>query len=146
MPSGNKPLPEPMLTQIYVIIKRHPIICIHPKLHRSSRDKEHMDRPNTLFRLASLALHYSDVIMSAIASQITGVSIVCSTVVEEQIKVNIKTPRQWPLLEESVGDRWISVTKGSGKCLHLMTSSWGLSLIAPHCHSSNPGGNRYIQQ
>ena len=42
--------------------------------------KKHIDLPTTLFKLASLALHYSDVIMSATASQITGVSIVCLSV------------------------------------------------------------------
>ena len=40
--------------------------------------------------------HYIDVIMSAMASQITGASIVYSTVVQAQIKENIKAPRHWP--------------------------------------------------
>ena len=39
-------------------------------------------------------VHYSDVTLSAMASQITGVSIVCST-------ENIKAPRHWPLWGES---------------------------------------------
>ena len=38
--------------------------------------------------------NYSDVIMSAVASQ-----------------ENIKTPRHWPLWKESIGDRWILITK-----------------------------------
>ena len=54
--------------------------------------------------------HYNDVIMSAMASQITGVSIIYLTVsfVQAQIKENIKTPRHWPF----IGDRWIPHTKG----------------------------------
>ena len=48
-------------------------------------------------------LHYSDVIMSAMASEIAGVSIVCL--------LNIKGARHWPLLGESTGNRWIPLTK-----------------------------------
>ena len=32
--------------------------------------------------------------------------------VQVQIKENIKAPRHWPLLGETSGDRWISLTKG----------------------------------
>ena len=45
--------------------------------------------------------------MSAMASQITGVSIV-----QAQIKEDIKAPRDWPLWGESTGDQWIPRTKG----------------------------------
>ena len=41
--------------------------------------------------------HYSDVIMCAMASQITSVSIVTQLFVQVQIKENIKAPRHWPL-------------------------------------------------
>ena len=40
--------------------------------------------------------HYSDVIMSAMASQITNVSIVCSTVCSGVDKKNTKAPRHCP--------------------------------------------------
>ena len=49
--------------------------------------------------------------MSAMASQITGVSIVYSTV-QAQIKENIKAPCHWPLRGEFTGDRRIPLTKG----------------------------------
>ena len=52
-------------------------------------------------------IHYSDVIMSEMASQITGVSIVCTAVcsgAEENIEENIKAPRHWPLWGEFTGD------------------------------------------
>ena len=55
--------------------------------------------------ISSWLSHYSDIVMSAMASQITGVSIVCSTV-PEQIKENIKAPRHWPVSGQSTGDRW----------------------------------------
>ena len=60
------------------------------------------------------------------ASQITGVSIVCSNVVRSRIKANIKAPRHWPLCGEFTGDRWIPRTKSQlcGKCFHSLTSSW----------------------
>ena len=56
--------------------------------------------------------HYSDVIMCAMASQITCVSIVCSTVFfQAKIKENIKVPRHWPLWGESTSDPWIPLMK-----------------------------------
>ena len=76
-------------------------------------------------RLLQDTIHYDDVIMGTIASQITSLTSVYSTVYSAQIKVNIKAPRQWPLCGEFTGDRWIPRTNGQlrGKCFHLMTSS-----------------------
>ena len=70
----------------------------------------------------SSMLHYGDVIMGAMASQITSLTIVYSTAIQTQMKENIKAPRHWPLCGEFTGDR----TNGQlrGKCFHLMTSSW----------------------
>ena len=62
----------------------------------------------------SSADHYSDVIMNMMASQITGVSSVCSTVCSGAGQKNIKAPRHWPLWGESTGHRW--------KRFHMMTS------------------------
>ena len=75
--------------------------------------------------------HYNDVIMGAIASQITSLTIVYSIVIPTQINENIKAPRHWPLCGEFTGDRWIPRTNGRlrGKWFHLMTSSYiGLAL------------------
>ena len=52
--------------------------------------------------------HCSDIMMSAMASQITGVSIVCLTVcwgAGKKKKENVKAPRHWPPWGESTGDR-----------------------------------------
>ena len=65
MPSGNKPLPESMLTQMYVAIRRH--------LATMSFD-------------LCVELHYSDAIMSVMASQITCLTIVYSTVYSGIVK------------------------------------------------------------
>ena len=43
-------------------------------------------------------LHYNDVIMTAMPSQITSLTIVYSTVYSAQIKENIKAPRHWHIL------------------------------------------------
>ena len=81
--------------------------------------------PQQLICLGMWNSHYNDVIMSAVASQITGVSVVYSTRVQGQTKENIKAPRHWLLWGEFTGDRWIPRTKGQwhGKCFYLMTSS-----------------------
>ena len=44
--------------------------------------------------------HYSDVIMGAMASQITSLTIVYSTVYSDADQRNIKAPRHWPLCGE----------------------------------------------
>ena len=69
--------------------------------------------------------HYSDVIMSAVASQIAGVSIVCSAVClgADQWKYQCSVPLAF--VRGTTGHQWISLTKGQwpGKGFHLMTSS-----------------------
>ena len=44
-------------------------------------------------------------------SEITGVSIVYSTVGSDADKKNIKAPHHWPLWGEFTDDRWIPRTK-----------------------------------
>ena len=68
--------------------------------------------------------------MSAMATQITGVSMVCSTVYSDADQRKPKA--HWLLWGEFAADRWIHPTKGQwrGKCFHLMTSSWYIYI--PH--------------
>ena len=54
-----------------------------------------------------MVVHYNDVIMSAMASQITS-----RTIVYAQLKENIKAQRHRPLLGEFTGNWWILHTKG----------------------------------
>ena len=63
-----------------------------------------------LIRFVMLTLHYNDVIMSAMASQITGVLFVFQPFVQEQIKEYVKAPIHWPFYGES--NQWIPLTKG----------------------------------
>ena len=51
--------------------------------------------PGSYEKIRKIKLQYSDVIMSAMSSQIIGVSIVCSPFLQAQIKENIITPRHW---------------------------------------------------
>ena len=59
------------------------------------------------YELCSQTLHYSDVIMSALAYQITSLF---NRLFKAQIKENIKAPRHWPLFGEFTGHRWIPRT------------------------------------
>ena len=79
--------------------------------------------------------HCNGVIKGAIASQITSLTIVYSSIYSDADKKNIKFPRHWPLCREFTGDRWIPRINGQlrGKCFHLMTSSWCLNNgVSPH--------------
>ena len=80
--------------------------------------------------------------MSAIASQITNLTIVLQPFIQTQIKETIKAPRHWPLWGELTGDRWIPCTNGQwrGKCFHLMTSSWKHMQCTPCCISGLTAG------
>ena len=57
-------------------------------------------------------VHYSDIIMGAMASQVTGVPIVYATICLSADQRNIKAPRHWPLWGEFTGDLWIPRAKG----------------------------------
>ena len=54
-------------------------------------------------RNGKMSTHYTDVIMGAIASQITSLTIVYSTFYSDADK-NIKAPRHWPLCGEFTGE------------------------------------------
>ena len=82
--------------------------------------------PKEFSNTAAGWVHYDDVIMTMLASQITSLTVVYSIVYSGVNQKNIKTPRHWPLCGKFTGDRWISRINGQlrGKCFHLMTSSW----------------------
>ena len=72
-------------------------------------------------------VHYSDVVMGAMASQTTSLTILWSTVYSGADKKNINdAPRHWPLCGEVTSDLWILRTNGQlcEKWFHLMMSSW----------------------
>ena len=69
--------------------------------------------------------HYDDVIMNAIASQITSLMIVYSTVYSDADQSKHQSSASLAFVWGIHRDRWIPRTKGQlrGKCFHLMTSS-----------------------
>ena len=75
---------------------------------------------------------YSDVIISAIASQITSLTIVYSAVYSDQRKH--QTSRHCFLYGELTSNRWIPRENGRqrGKCFQLITSSYRQSLLYWH--------------
>ena len=74
----------------------------------------------------NLVQHYYDVIMNAIASQITSLMIVYSTVYSDVDQSKHQSSASLAFVWGIHRDRWIPRTKGQlrGKCFHLMTSSW----------------------
>ena len=70
-------------------------------------------------------LHYDDVRMGAIASQITSLTIVYSIAYSDADQRKHQSSASLALCEEITGDQWIPRTNGQlrGKCFHLKTSS-----------------------
>ena len=70
-------------------------------------------------------VHYDDVIMTTIASQITSLAIVYSTVYSGGDQRKHQSAASLAFVWGIHRDRWIPRTKGQlrGKCFHLMTSS-----------------------
>ena len=120
-----------IITIIIISIMLHIPICvfhnvIYINVQYIKLIKTHCTKIYTYSYNTLRVYHYNDVIMGLIASQITGLTIVYSIVIQTQITEIIKAPRHWPLCGEFTGERWIPRTNGQlrGKCFHLMTSSW----------------------
>ena len=69
--------------------------------------------------------HYNDVIMGAMASQITSLTIIYSTVYSGADQRKHQSSASLAFVQGIHRDRWIPRTNGQlrGKCFHLMTSS-----------------------
>ena len=86
------------------------------------------------------AFHYSDVIMTTMAPQITSLTVVYSTVYSDADQRKHQSSASLAFVWGIQRDRWIPRTKGQlrGKCFHLMTSSCHikyahLSRVAAFC-------------
>ena len=73
-----------------------------------------------------LIQHYIDVIMATMASQITILTVVYSTINSDGDQRKHQNSASLAFVWGIHRDRWIPRTKGQlrGKCFHLMTSSW----------------------
>ena len=85
-------------------------------------------------------LHYIDVIMTTIASQITSLTVVYSTVYSDADQRRHQSSASLAFVWGIHRDRWIPRTKGQLRrnCFHLMTSSWEVvrfRLVYPCCMS-----------
>ena len=76
-------------------------------------------------RYLCIVMHYRDVIMGTIASQITSLTIVYSIVYSDLDQRKHQSSASLAFVGGIHRDRWIPRTKGQlrGKCFHLMTSS-----------------------
>ena len=74
----------------------------------------------------SVWIDYNDVIMTTIASQITSLTVVYSTVYSGPDQRKHQSSASLAFVWGIHRDRWIPRIKGQlrGKCFHLMTSSW----------------------
>ena len=75
--------------------------------------------------LAELSNHYIDVMMTTMASQITSLTVVYSTVYSDADHRKHQSSASLAFVRGIHRDRWIPRRKGQlhGKCFHLMTSS-----------------------
>ena len=75
---------------------------------------------------AACRSHYTDVIMTTMASQITSLTVVYSTYYSDADQRKHQSSASLAFVWGIHRDRWIPRTKGQlrGKCFHLMTSSW----------------------
>ena len=80
--------------------------------------------------IAFCMLHYHDVIMTTIASQITSLMVVYSTVYSDADQRKHQSSASLAFVWGIHRDRWIPRTKGQlrRKCFHLMTSSCSMWL------------------
>ena len=79
----------------------------------------------------AVILHYNDAIMTTIASQLTSLTSVCSTVYSDADQRKYQSSASLAFVWGIHRDRWIPRTKGQlrGKCFHLMTSSCKLVIF-----------------
>ena len=108
--------------------------------------KQSTTKPCAYF-LGCTVVHYDDVIMTTIASQITSLTVVYSIVYSDADERKHQSSASLAFVWGIHRDRWIPRTKGQlrGKCFHLMTSScwywtsnqWWPSLLM-HTSFTNP--------
>ena len=83
--------------------------------------------PTKISRAVQMIIsHYIDVIMTTMASQITSLTVIYSTVYSDSDQRKHQSSASLAFVWGIHRDRWIPRTTGQlrGKCFHLMTSSW----------------------
>ena len=91
-----------------------------------------------------LMYHYSAVIRSAMASQITSVSIVWSSGCSGADKdIYIKAPHHWPLWWESIGDWWIPSQRASNA--EIVSIWWRYNVPSASIYEVQPYNNLFTE-
>ena len=82
--------------------------------------------------MAMCLIHHTDVIMTTVASLITSLTVVYSTVYSDADQRKHQSSASLSFVWGIHRDRWIPRTKGQlrGKCFHLMTSSCDMAWMA----------------
>ena len=111
--------------------------CTCPKLNFTHPKRVDRWLGRTLLcvlKLCCMHLHYIDVVMTTMASQITSLAVVYSSVYLDTDQRKHQSSASLAFVWGIHRDRWIPRTKGQlrGKCFHLMTSSWDGHLDS-HC-------------
>ena len=90
------------------------------------RNSHDVNMPSSHVLLKWKPWHYGDIIMTTMASQITSLTIVYSTVYSDADQRKHHSSASLAFVWGIHRDRWIPRTKGQlrGKYYHLMTSSW----------------------
>ena len=96
-----------------------------------SRGEGILYRNITMELLQPCTKHYDGATMSLMASQITSLTVVYSTVYSDADQRKHQSSASLAFVWGIHRDRWIPRTKGQlrGICFHLMTSSWTISII-----------------
>ena len=96
-------------------------------ISKTFRERQH-PRPTGIKKMRTLDecghFHYTDVIMTTMAFQITNITVVYSTVYSDADQRKHQSSASQAFVWGIHRDRWIPRTKGQlcGKCFHLMTS------------------------
>ena len=129
------------------VMQKHLHLCASAELMRNIGKmgrcpfKAKWNEAWSMWSWGSQQQHNYDVIMGAMASQITSLTIVYSTVYSGADQRKHQSSASLAFVWGLHRDRWIPRTNGQqrGKCFHLMTSSWIL-IIRPedilHCNTA----------
>ena len=127
---GDKSLSEPMMVRL----STHICVTRPQWVNKKHSVQTTEEQRNVWSRALKMKKKYNDVIMRAMASQITGVSIVSAAICSVADKRNIKAPLHWHLCWDSPGHRWVFSQRASyAECISIR---WH--------HHENPGSRRWL--
>ena len=114
-------------------------MCVSPLIFSSFHHQWCLNNPSLPklgLRAVCCSCHYNDVIMTTIASQITSLAVVYSTLYSDADQRKHQSSASLAFVWGIHRDRWIPRTKGElrGKCFHLMTSSCVITNCGEHPH------------